>query len=1375
MQSDILGCFSEPTARWFRRALGKPTTVQREAWPVIASGRDTLVSAPTGTGKTLAAFLVFIDRLKEKARSGELKDELHLVYVSPLKSLAADIRENLRRPLDGIEDEERSGGHASARITVGLRTGDTPQSERRAMAKHPPHILVTTPESLYLMLTSRSGQAVLKTARWLILDELHAVIDTKRGAHLMLCAARLDKLCGRDLQRVGLSATIEPLELAAEYLSPGGAEVVAPKMKKDVKLEVLCTPDSAFEVRKDSVWQSIAALVLEHCAETRCVIAFVEGRAYAEKLAYYVNQMAGEGFAKVHHGSLSRQQRLEAESELRSGTLRLLCATSSMELGIDVGEIDKVFQVGCPRTISGTMQRLGRAGHNPGRTSIMYFFPRADGEALYCGLTAQAARQGGVEPCSPPRLCFDVMAQHLVSMAAGGAYSVSEAAELFKRAYPFKDVTPEDVREVLRMLSGDFEQDRGIPVRPRVIFDRAHDVVEGDGYSRILAVRAGGTIPDKGLFTVRTETGVKLGELDEEFVFESRVGDRFLLGAFAWQITDIGKDTVVVAPTSQSAVRVPFWKGEIKGRSIQTGIAYGKIFSALTKAHDEDALLTELSGLGLNEAAAEAAGDYIKRQIAVTGALPDDRTIIAEHYRDETGNAQVMFHSVFGRRVNEPLAILAAEAAKKSTGTNISYADDDDGFLLFPYENVTLPEGILYSIEPENVREILSAVLPATPLFSMAFRYNAARALMMGVKKSGRLPLWVQRMRSADMLDSMIDHADHPLLRETKRECMEDYWDIPGALYVLNGIRAGSIRVREMFSQTPSPMSHLLRRQTEAQMMYDYAPTPPGVHAAVAKALSGAQAAAPAQEQLDRLSERSRVPKNEVELHSHLLMEGDMIAGELPVPPEWLQALEIREQVLYVEPGLWIAAEHEKQYEEAFSGDPGAGGHIVRRLLRCRGAHTPERISQRYLWPLSEVEEILKTLEESGDIVESGGVYYHAALYERARRETVKANRAQVKTVPAERYAALLSGRVEVNAPPAEQLKNALKTLGGLSFHPSLWESVLLPARVRGYRPELLDRLLAEGIFTWRMNAAGELGFYPYEDIDWDAQLPLPEMPLSRAERTAYDTLLKNGASFANRFTGLPEDISPYDTLLSLMEKGLVCADSFVPVRQMLSKDKIAGSTPRQRVSARVSAMSSGRWEIARPMRALTQDQALERIFDRCVVVCRETCTDVPWAHALKTLSIWEYTDKVCRGYFIQGLSGVQYIRKKDYPAVSLELEQPRETMIWLCASDPAQAWGKYLPHADNRSFTSVPGTVAALYMGRPVAVFERRGAQLRVFDGAVFPEAADAFARGFSQGRIFPNLSRITVKEYPEYSDEALEKAGFVKVMGDYVLYRKL
>lgn len=1378
MPDNTLDIFDSLTSGWFLRALGKPTAVQMEAWPAIASGDNVLVSAPTGTGKTLSAFLVFIDKLLAESRAGTLKKELQLIYVSPLKSLAGDIRENLRRPLNGILEEERSQttitNSTPFDLIIAIRTGDTPQSERRSMIKTPPHILITTPESLYLLITSKSGQKMLSTAKAIIIDELHALIDSKRGAHMMLSIARLDKLCGQPLQRIGLSATIEPLSIAAEYLSPDSVTVVAPKMHKEIRLEVNSPRSGAQLMGNDSLWHEIAHKVYDECQDARSVIAFVDGRAYAEKLAYFVNLAGGEGFARTHHGSLSKEQRFKVENDLRNGNLRLLIATSSMELGIDVGDIDKVFQIGCPRSISSTMQRLGRAGHNPGRVSVMQIFPRSYGEGLYCGLTAEIVRNGGIEYSRPPKLCLDILAQHLVSMANGDGYTVDEAMEILPRAYPFKDITKEDVKAVLCMLAGDYEHERNVPVRPRILYDRIHERVEGDSYSRMLAISAGGTIPDKGLFTVKTENGVKLGEIDEEFVFEAKIGDKFLLGSFAWQINIIDRDSVIVSQSNMYGAQPPFYKAEIIGRRIKTGIAFGEIFRRLGTAYEAGTLPVELGRLGLDDKCIEGAENFITRQMEATKVLPDDRTIIVEHFRDETGSHQIMVHSVFGRQVNAPLAVLVKEEAKKHIRTNISCFEDDDGFLLFPYGDYEIPEGLLVKISPDTARPILEAVLPATPVFNMTFRYNAAHALMMGVKKAGRLPLWVQRLRSAHMLDSLMKYKNHPLIRETQRECLEDYWDLTGVEYILKGIQNGTIQIREMYLEAPSPMSLPLRRQTEGNLLYEYSPTPMGIHIATEEALKQVQMIDPSPEQLALVSERRHLPEDEKQLHSLLMMEGDLIAGELEVPIEWLEKLAYQERARYIEPGLWIAAEQEDKYTAALIiNDRETQLQIVLRLLRYRGSQTPDQVAERYLWAEEYVVKLLEELCIQGNAVCNEGLYYHAELYDRARRETIKSRRRQIRTLPAERYAALVANRMNYTAPPSELLEASIKLLCDQPYPAHLWENVILPTRVGGYRPELLDTLLSQGNLFWQLTSEGSLSFHRTDDIDWDADLAEIPESLEGNERILYEALLKRGASFMQRLSGLIEGVSPYDTLMDLAEKGFVTADSFLPVRQWLNKENLKKVTVKQRVSARSKALTTGRWEIVRPLCNLTDEQQLERCFDRSIIICRETIQGISWMKALESLRVWEYTGRVRRGYFVEGLSGIQFIRDKDFTKVIQELEQPKEDILWLPAIDPSQSWGKILPHGKDKAFMNIPGTLVAMKAGIPIALLERQGKVLRVFDDTALTEALAIFSKEYAKRKLFPQVNRILVKEYPKEAAEAFIKAGFIREFQDYVLYR--
>lgn len=1366
----VLTLFEQETAAWFVNTLGEPTPVQKESWPIIAKGHHALISAPTGTGKTLSAFFVFLDRMKRQAQAGCLQQELQLIYVSPLKSLAADIRENLNRPLAGIGAQEM--------LSVGIRTGDTPQRDRLRMVKKPPHILIITPESLYLMLTSKTGQNILATAKAVIIDELHALIDTKRGAHLMLSLARLDHLCGRPLQRIGLSATIEPLETAAQYLAPEEVKIAAPIMRKQVRLEILSPyPDATKGPRKDPVWEELGKMVYQYCQGSRSVIAFVEGRRYAEKLAYYVNLLGGDGFARVHHGSLSKEQRMETELHLRDGKLRLLCATSSMELGIDVGEIDQVLQVGCPRTVSGTMQRLGRAGHNPGRVSVMYLFPRTAAECVSCGMTAQLAREGGVEHVKPPAQCLDVLAQHLVSMAAFRSYEIDEVMEIVPRAWPFRQITREDVKAVLAMLAGDYEHEKDIPARPRILYDRIHERVEGDGYSRMLAISAGGTIPDKGLYTVRNEEGVKLGEVDEEFVYESQKGDRFILGSYAWKIVNISQDTVTVTQAKMEGARLPFWHGEIKGRDRRTGEAFGRMFHSLQCAYEEGRLGKALEDLGLDETAAELAAGYLERQMKAAGGLPDHKTILVEHFKDTVGNSQLMVHSVFGRRINAPLSLLLAQTARERMGIEIGSVDEEDGFLLYSYGNQSLPEGLLQQIDVDGCIRKLEILLPATPLFNMAFRYNSGRALMMGVRRNGRQPLWMQRLKSAEMLEQVVRSREHPLIRETRRECMQELWDAAGVQEILQDIQSGAIAVREIYTQIPSPMSLPLQWSQEAAVMYDYAPTPRGIHGAVEEALQKEKnLIRPGNQELLVVQERRQLPKDEKQLHSLLMTEGDLAAGELDIPVQWLENLARAGRVVYLEQGLWIAAEQEEAYAAALDGSKEAEERIpiVRRMLRYRGGADIAQTAQRYGWSSDMAEEVLEELCRQKAAVKQEDRYYHAELYSRARVRTLKNRREEIQTYPGENYAALMLSQMESSAPAEECLESTLRRYVGMTLPAVYWETVLLPARMNHYRDSLLDSFLSKGELFWHVEEKRGLRFDYQGDIDWDADLDSYREGLTENERLIYEAIQKRGACFMQALNGLLPAESPYDTLLSLMEKGLVYADSFLPVRQWLNREKTKKADIKQQVGVRVRAMQAGRWDVVRPVRERTIGEKLEACARFSPVICKETAAawGLPWQEALSVLRIWEYTGQARRGYFVRELSGAQFILGKDYESVVRRLHRPEKKLVWVNAVDPAQCWGKILPHKEGRSFINVPGTAVACLGGVPVAVMERQGKILRIWEEALQEACLILFVSEWKQGRILADRKRIVVKEYPVGAQTALKQAGFRKEMQDYVLY---
>lgn len=1349
--------FSEKTCDWFAQAVGAPTQVQREGWAAIASGENVLISAPTGAGKTLTAFLMAIDQLSALAEQNELNDEVHVLYISPLKALGNDIRQNLQRPIEGMR----------APVRTAVRNGDTTPSERQKMLRKPPHILITTPESLYLLLTSAGGRRMISTVRTVIIDELHAVISSRRGTHLMLSLARLDALCRRPPQRIGLSATIQPLELAAKYLAGEETRIVAPQMDKRSEVRVLAAAPELTRLRESSIWPEICREVYEVSQTCRTVLVFCEGRATAEKVAHGVNALGGEGYARTHHGSISKEQRLEAEQALKSGSLKVLCATSSMELGIDVGEVDRVIQIGCPQRISSAVQRLGRAGHRPGAVSYMDFYPRMRAEMLLSAMTAQGLRMGGIEAVEPQEMCMDILAQHLVSMAVGETYAVSDALRLCRQCWCYRDLTAEQLRRVLRMLASDDEHDDDRPASPRVEYDRLAETVTGSNYTKLLALSSGGTIPDRGMFAVMLEDGAtRLGELDEEFVFEARVGDKFLLGAFAWTILRIERDRVIVRQSTSEGAQSPFWRGDGMGRSYATGEMFGGMLREIEEARQTGGMVKLLSEWTGDERAALNIADYVEDQLSANGCLATDRTLVLEYFTDEVGDHQMMLHCPYGGRVNQGLAILMRAMAVRETGCDVRAWHDDDGVLLH-VTGAQVPELLIERIRPELVRDTLWNELPGTALFSLLFRYNMNRALMMGVRPGGRVPLWVQRIRGAEALARAGAHPTHPLLVETLHDCMDRHIDADGLTRLLADIRSGKIRIvtRRVHEGKPSPMTLSLRRQVEAELMYDYFPS--HTMAQGIRVEDDAQPTiAPEADQLAQAHTGAKPPDSAEELHRKLMIEGDLLAAETEAPFEWMQALLDRGRVLYVEPGLWIAAEQRELYQNALEmSDAKAFTRIIRRCLRYRGPQDAATLQERYAMP---VQAALDALLADGEIVYENEMYIHAEVYQRAQQMTIKARRRAIETASPQNYAAFLAGWHRESGSPAERLEASLRRLQGMYLPTDQWESVVLPARTAGYRPAMLDALLSGGSVTWRISPDGEkLAFFPPDAVDWDAQIP--ENDASETAKAVRKILLRRGASFSAAISaGLPGG-STVDVLNRMARLGDVVCDSLAPLR------KAAKTTSRkQQVRVRLSSVTSGRWELARPVIEPMLEQRLAAAFDRWGVLCRETAAleGVRISEALSLLRRMEYTAEVRRGYFVSGLSGAQFVRAKDFERIRAALREPEAEPVCLNAVDPAQAWGKILKHVPDRAFLCVSGTAVVISGGEVRLILERQGATMRSFDATQLDYACAAEA--FRTGRIFPQLSLLVVKNYSPEAGAMLEVAGFVREMRDYVLEKR-
>jgi ATP-dependent Lhr-like helicase len=829
---DPLATLSPRTRAWFERAFDGPTPAQELAWPAIASGGHVLVQAPTGSGKTLAAFLLGLDRLNETPGEG-----MRLLYVSPLKALNYDIERNLRGPLAGI----------GSALTVGVRTGDTPQRDRERMLRTPPDILITTPESLYLLLTSR-GRDLLKTVETVILDEVHAVAGTKRGAHLALSLERLERVAEQPFQRIGLSATQRPLAEIGRWVAGPSREIqlVDAGQRKELDLEVvipvedmrelgassqpLSQPvmpdgvemDSGYEATSRSIWPSIYPALLELVRAHRSTIVFVNNRRLAERLALRINELAEEEVARAHHGSLAREQRVLIEEDLKAGRIPCLVATSSLELGIDMGAVDLVVQVESPKSVARGLQRVGRAGHELGATSKGRIFPKFRADLLECAVVARAMRDGAIEETAIPRNPLDVLAQHVVAISAEEEIAVDELHDLVRGAYPFADLARSQLDNVLDMLAGRYPSDEFAELRPRIVWDRTAGVIRGRTGARRLAVTNAGTIPDRGLYGVfQVDGGGRVGELDEEMVYEAREGQTFMLGASTWRIEEITRDRVLVSPAPGVPGAVPFWKGEGVGRPYELGARIGAASRELAALSDERATRNLREDYHLDELASRNLLAFLREQER-SSALPNDKSIVVERFRDEIGDWRVCVLTPFGGRVHAPWSMALAARLRDSLGLEVQSLWSDDGIALHFADADAPPPLSDLLLEPDELEDLVVQEVGSTALFGARFRENAARALLIPRRRPGqRTPLWQQRLKAQSLLEVARKYGSFPIVLETYRECLQDVFDLPALRGILRGLSAREIDLVEVETPSASPMASSLLFDYVATYMYE--------------------------------------------------------------------------------------------------------------------------------------------------------------------------------------------------------------------------------------------------------------------------------------------------------------------------------------------------------------------------------------------------------------------------------------------------------------------------------------------------------------------------------------------------------------------------
>ncbi|WP_017598730.1 DEAD/DEAH box helicase, partial [Nocardiopsis lucentensis] len=862
--------FAPATREWFERAFpGGPTPAQSQAWSTIAEDRDVLVVAPTGSGKTLSAFLWSLDRLTCAPPPQDRSRRCRVLYVSPLKALAVDVERNLRVPLAGISERAEAAGVPVTPVTVGVRTGDTPADERRRMATRPPDVLITTPESLFLVLTSRAREG-LAGVETVIVDEVHALAGTKRGAHLALSLERLDALLDRPARRIGLSATVRPPELVAEFL--GGAAVVSPPDTPHMDLGVVVPvrdmdepgPAPTAEATgpaHGSMWPHVERRVLDLVERHTSTIVFTNGRRTAERLCARLNDLYAQRsgarlppeevpalliaqsgrsqgaepmVARTHHGSMSKAERALVEDELKSGRLPCVVATSSLELGVDMGAVDLVVQVAAPPSVASGLQRVGRAGHRVGEVSRGVFLPQHRGDLLASAVVAERMRAGGIEPLEMPRDPLDVLAQQIVAMVAMDDWPLAGLASLVRRAAPFADLTDSILESVLDMLSGRYPSDEFAELRPRVVWDREADVLRARPGAQRLAVISGGTIPDRGLYTVHlsdapsgSRAPTRVGELDEEMVYESRVGDVFVLGSSSWRIDAITADRVLVSPAPGRPGRMPFWKADAVGRPAELGRAVGELARELAAA-DRAGALERAAAAGLDDWAAENLVAYVAEQREATGQVPDDRTVVLEHFRDQVGDWRGGVHSPLGARVHAPWALAIGQRLREELGLDAQVVHGDDGIVVrlpnVEHESSVFARdlGGLVALDPDGVEALVTEALTGSALFAARFRECAARALLLPRQRPDRrMPLWQQRLRSAHLLSVAGRYASFPIVLEAARECLRDVFDVPALVALLTDIRARRVRVVEVRTELPSPFARSLLMEYTAAFLYE--------------------------------------------------------------------------------------------------------------------------------------------------------------------------------------------------------------------------------------------------------------------------------------------------------------------------------------------------------------------------------------------------------------------------------------------------------------------------------------------------------------------------------------------------------------------------
>jgi len=1363
-----LDVLSPTTRRWFERAFADPTPAQELGWPAIAGGGHVLIQAPTGSGKTLAAFLLGIDRLNQRPGEG-----LRLLYVSPLKALNYDIERNLRSPLAGL----------GSKLSVGVRTGDTSAEERRRMLRTSPDILITTPESLFLLLTSQARET-LRGIATVILDEVHAVAGTKRGAHLALSLERLETLVEQPFQRIGLSATQRPMDEIGRFVAGTGREIrlVDAGVRKELDLEVVVpvedmrelgsTSELSIPVIADgvemgvgversskSIWPSIYPAILELVRQHRSTIVFVNNRRLAERLALRINELAEEEIARAHHGSLAREQRLVVEELLKAGQIPCLVATSSLELGIDMGAVDLVIQVESPKSVARGLQRVGRAGHDLHSVSKGRIFPKFRADLLESAVVARAMRAGEIEETRIPRNPLDVVAQQIVAICADEEVSVDDLHELVRRAYPFAELSRAQLENVLDMLAGRYPSDEFVELRPRIVWDRTAGTVRGRQGARRLAVTNAGTIPDRGLFGVfLADGGGRVGELDEEMVYEAREGQTFVLGASTWRIEEITRDRVLVSPAPGVPGVAPFWKGEGVGRPAELGEKIGRASRTLSALADDAAIGTVEREYGLDSLAARNLVTFLREQESATGVVPSDTTIVIERFRDEIGDWRVCVLTPFGGRVHAPWAMALRARLRESLDLDVQSLWSDDGIALhFPDADAPPPLADL-SLEPDEIEELLLGELAQSALYGARFRENAARALLIPRRRPGqRTPLWQQRLKAQSLLQVARRYPQFPIVLETYREVLQDVFDLPALRGILRSIQTRELAVVEVETPSASPFAASLLFDYVATYMYED-DSPPEERRAQALSLDRdllreLMGIDELRELLD-LGAIEQVeaslrpePRNVDELHDLLRRAGPLLDGEYD---RGFAETLIRERrairARLGEAELLAAIEDAGLVRDALGVAPPGGVPnvflepvdeslrvLARRFARTRGPFTTSEIAARFGLESERIEVELTALELQDALVRGelrpGGTereWCDPDVLRRIRRATLAVLRREVEPAEQAAFGRFLPAWHGIGR--RQSLREALVPLQGIALPATLWESDVLPRRVPAFRPSDLDVLCASGELVWVGAGLDRVALYFRDDAPLLGP-PAAEASPDGAAAAAIRTALVGRALFwldlVAATAGVAEEL--LTALWELVWAGEVTNDSWAPLRASRRYELPRSDRPGRRFARTrrtTASPTQGRWSLASGLFAEVADRRAlaELLLERQGIVTRDGVRGEGirggYGAVYSELKALETLGVCRRGYFVEGLGGAQFALPGAVERLrELRAAQPGESpeTLVLAAADPAQPYGASLPwpRRSGARAARVAGAWVVLLDGEAALFVERGGRSL--------------------------------------------------------------